>query len=107
MDGIFGRYGVSAQVETAAGTVQTKVFFRHVRSDAWQNVEQAYTPLGRVSRGRYICLLPAGVAVALEDTLTVNGKKYLLRQVEQTLAFDRTVCQWCLCVEKGQDANGE
>lgn len=101
MDSILRRYGVVAQVETAAGTQTAKVFLRSVTSDAWQNMERVFSPLGETPRGRYICLLPAAVVITAEDTVTVRGKSYLVRRVEETAAFADVVCRWCLCVEKG------
>lgn len=104
---ILARYGTPAQVETAEGNREVKVFFRCVRSDAWQNVERMFNTLGEIPRGRYICLLPRELVVAPEDTLTVQGKQYLLRRVEKMAVFTEIVGQWCLCVEKGCGINGD
>lgn len=101
MDSVLHRYGSTAQVQTAAGTETVKVFFRNVNSDAWQNVERMFSSLGEVPRGRYICLLPASVRVAAEDTLTLGGKSYQLRRVEQIIVADQLMGKWCLCVERG------
>lgn len=106
MDRILARYGTPAQVDTAEGKWEGKVFFRCVKSDAWQNVERMFNTLGEIPRGRYICLLPENVAVAPEDTLTVLGKQYLLRRVEKVTVFTEVMGQWCLCVEKGSLDNG-
>lgn len=106
IDRVLSRYGTLAQVETAAGVREVKVFFRCVKSDAWQNVERMFSPLGEIPRGRYICLLPEDVAVEPEATLTVLGKQYLLRRVEKMAVFTEVVGQWCLCVEKGSLING-
>lgn len=101
MDSVLHRYGSTAQLQTAAGTQTVKVFFRSVNSDAWQSVERMFSALGGVPRGRYVCLLPAGVRVVAEDTLTLGGKSYQLRQVEPIVVADQLMGQWCLCVEKG------
>lgn len=101
MDSVLHRYGSTAQLQTAAGTQTVKVFFRNVNSDAWQNVERMFSALGEVPRGRYICLMPAGVQAAAENTLSLLGKSYQLRRVEQIIVADQLVGQWCLCVERG------
>lgn len=106
MDGVFAHYGVPARVETAMGVQEVNVFFRSVRSEAWQNAELMCSPLGQIPRGRYICLLPAAVEVAPEATLTVRNKQYLVRRIEETAAFADVVCKWCLCVEKGSVSSG-
>lgn len=106
MDGVFARYGVQIRVDTAAGAQVVKGLLRSVTSDAWQNTEQVFSPLGETPRGRYICLLPAAVKIAAQDTLTVRNKSYLVRRVEEVAAFANVVCRWCLCVEKGSGGNG-
>lgn len=103
MDSVLRRYGVTAQVQTCAGVQTVKAFLRSVTSDAWQNVERVFSPLGETPRGRYICLLPAAVDIAAEDTITIRDKCYLVRRVEEIAAFADVVCRWCLCVEKGGD----
>lgn len=106
IDRIFKCYGVAVQVENASGIQTVKAFFRSVTSDAWQNVERVFSPLGETPRGRYICLLPAGVDVVPEDTLTVRGKRYLVRRTEPIAVFTDVICKWCLCMEKGSGKNG-
>lgn len=101
MDSVLHRYGSTAQLQTAAETQTVKVFFRSVNSDAWQNVERMFSSLGEVPRGRYVCLMSAGVRVAAEDALTLGGKSYQLRRVEPIIVADQLMGQWCLCVEKG------
>ncbi len=97
------RYGVSAQVETKTGEEMAKVFFRSVKSEAQQNAQRVFSPLGEVPRGRYICILPAQPEPKAEGTLTVHGKQYLLRQIEPVTVAEEILCRWCLCVEKGSD----
>lgn len=106
MDRVFARYGASAQVDTATGKQNVKVFFRSVKSEAWQNAERMFASIGEIPRGRYLCILPAGMKLAPEATLTVHGQQYLLRRIEQVAVFEDVVCQWCLCVEKGGAVNG-
>lgn len=106
IDSIFKCYGVAVRVCNPSGTQTVKAFFRSVTSDAWQNVERVFSPLGETPRGRYICLLPAHVDVAPEDILTVRGKSYLVRRTEPIAVFTEVVCTWCLCVEKGSEEKG-
>lgn len=97
------RYGITARVETKTGEQTTKVFFRSVKSEAQQSTERVFSPLGEIPRGRYICILPAQPEPKVEGTLTVHGKRYLLRQIEPVTVGEEMMCRWCLCVEKGDD----
>lgn len=96
-------YGVTVQVETEDRILSVKGFFRFVKSDAWQQTQQVFSPLGQVPRGRYIFLLPMGTEVSVGATLSVGQKKYTACRVEETTFFDEQVCLWCLCVEKGAE----
>lgn len=103
MDGILARYGVAATLQNAAGEQDIKVFFHSVNSSSWQNMERVFMPLGEVPRGQYLCVLPAGTAAEPEDTLTVDGRAYLLRKVEKMALFTGPLYCWALCVEKGSE----
>lgn len=96
-DSLFARYGTRL---TVAGQAASG-FFSSVNSRSWQNMEQAFGPLGEIPRGQYICMLPVAVAVDFGDTVTVGQKSYQIRRVEAMRFGDTTVYQWCLCVEKG------
>lgn len=103
---VFDRYGVESCVETRDGIYHTKALLRVVKSDAWQSAQREFLPLGEVPRGRYICLLPAQVPAAAGNTVTVRGKSYILRRVEDMAVFTQIVGRWCLCVEKGCMSDG-
>lgn len=100
------RYGASAVLLTAGEAEKVKVFFTSVKSSAWENMERLFSPLGEVPRGRYLCLFPATVEPQPEDTLTLRGKSYVLRRIEDMAAFDRVACRCALCVEKGSVTDG-
>lgn len=102
MERVFARYGTEALLETAQGAQSVHILFRAVRSDARSYAQQEFLPLGNIPRGRYICLLPIHAEATPGATLTVRGRAYLLRQVEEMAVFTEPVGQWCLCVEKGR-----
>lgn len=103
---VFDRYGVDSCLGTRDGTYRTKALLRVVKSDAWQSAQREFLPLGEVPRGRYICLLPAQVPAAPGNTVTVRGKSYILRRVEDVALFTQIVGHRCLCVEKGDMRDG-
>ena len=101
MDSVLERYGMAAIIQTAEGERAVKVFFHSVNSASWQNMERVFFSLGEVPRGQYICVLPADVQVAPEDTLLMDGRAYLVRKVERMDLFSGPMYHWALCVEKG------
>jgi hypothetical protein len=103
MDGVFARYGVDAMITTQTGQQKVKVFFHSVNSRSWQNMERMFFPLGEIHRGQYICVLPIAAAATAGDTVTVNGKSYKLRRVEEMFFKGGSIYRWGLCVEKGGD----
>ena len=103
MRGALNRYGVDAVLQTAAGSKEIKVFFHSINTSIWQNVDRQFCHLGEVPRGRYLCVMPYDAEAAVEDTLEVHGKQYLLRRVEQMCSFTGPVYCWGMCVEKGSE----
>lgn len=103
MDQIFARYGVDAVIGAAGEQQRVKVFFHSVNSRSWQNMERAFFPLGEIPRGQYICVLPICARVQAGDTLTVGGKVYQIRRVEEMATWRGPMYRWGLCVEKGGD----
>ncbi len=103
MDKVLSRYGTSAVLQNAVGEQRIKVIFHSVNGHAWQDLERVFSPLGEVPRGKYVCILPADVMAEPEDTLTVCGRRYLLRRVEEMLLREDSVYRWALCVEKGSE----
>lgn len=101
MDTAFARYGTDAILHNQTGSQPVKVFFHSINSTAWQNMERAFFPLGEVPRGQYICILPAHVRIAMEDTLQIHDRAYLVRRAERMELFSGPVYYWALCVEKG------
>ena len=101
MDKLFKRFG--QQVALYSKGVRTTVWavFQSVNSRSWQNMEHGYSPLGRIPRGQYLCILPAGVAAQAGDSLILRGTEYEIRKLENIYLGSRVVYVWGLCVEKG------
>ena len=101
MDTAFARYGTDAVVQNAAGSQTVKMFFHSINSTSWQNMEREFSPLGEIPRGQYVCVLPAHIQIAPEDTLLIGDQGYLVRKVERMDLFSGPIYHWALCVEKG------
>jgi hypothetical protein len=59
--------------------------------------------LGTESRDRYICIAPLEPELREGDTLTVAGKCYHIRTVQQIRGGDGPLYRWAMCVEKGRE----
>lgn len=103
MDGFFARYGTEAVITSEESVQKAKVFFHSVNSRSWQNMERMFFPLGEIHRGQYICVLPIEAIARAGDTLTVMGRSYKLRRVEEMFVRGAALYRWGLCVEKGGD----
>ncbi len=103
LDRIFNKYGTAAVIASKERQQAVKVFFRSDNSTSWQNMERMFCPLGEVPRGQYICLFPMEARVAVEDTVIVDGRSYLVRKLEEIRSTKQALCRWSLCVEKGSE----
>ena len=95
------RWGTDMTIVSAEEHKTVRGFFRAVNSKSWQNMESVVSLLGEISRGQYIYLGPADVAVKEGDTLLLGEKSYLFRRVEPYYFGNQPIYQWGLCVEKG------
>lgn len=100
MDRLFGLYATEATLVHDAQQRPVRVFLQSINSRSRQNMEERYSPLGKIPGGQYTCILPAGSA-AEGDTLLLGSKAYRIRRVEDMTLRSGSVYQWGLCVEKG------
>ena len=101
MDRILENFGQPVILYTQNDYFYIQAVFQSVNSRFWQNMEHVHTPLGRVPRGQYLCMLPAGTPAQVGDSLAVHGKEYDIRKLEDMYIGDKVIYTWGLCVEKG------
>lgn len=101
MEPLFTRWGTDMTIVSAEEHKTVRGFFRAVNSKSWQNMESVVSLLGEISRGQYVYIGPADVAVKEGDTLLLGEKSYLFRRVEPYYFGNQPIYQWGLCVEKG------
>ena len=101
VNAILRQYGTAMTLTRGETKIRVKGFFQPVRSKSWQSLVDQSTPLGEIFRGQYIYLGPPDAIVSEGDILTVGGKSYFFRRVEQYLYGDEPVYIWGMCVEKG------
>ena len=95
------RWGTDMTIVSGEETRTVRGFFRAVNSKSWQNMESVVSLLGEISRGQYVYMGPAGVAVKEGDALILGEKSYLFRRVEPFYFRNQPIFLWGLCVEKG------
>ena len=101
MEKLMSRYGTDMTIVSGGNETTVRAFFRAVNSKSWQNMESVVSLLGEISRGQYVYIGPADVAVKEGDTLLLGEKSYLFRRVEPYYFGNQPIYQWGLCVEKG------
>ena len=69
MEPLFTRWGTDMTIVSAEEHKTVRGFFRAVNSKSWQNMESVVSLLGEISRGQYVYIGPADVAVKEGDTL--------------------------------------
>lgn len=103
VDTILRQHGTAMTVQSSGdgSSVTVRGFFQPVRSKSWQHAEFVATPLGEVSRGQYVYIGPASVAVNEGDGLQVSGRCFRFRRVEPYFYEEQEIYRWGLCVEEG------
>lgn len=101
MEALMTRWGTDMTIVGEGMKTTVRGFFRAVNSKSWQNMESVVSLLGEISRGQYVYIGPADVAVKEGDSLNLGTKSYLFRRVEAYYFGNQPVYLWGLCVEKG------
>ena len=96
---ILATYGVRITRKEEGATYRG--FFQPVRSKSWQYLEGNFSPLGEVPRGQYVYIGPREQEISFGETLTVDGKDYMVRRVEPVYYGEDVAYYWSMCVEKG------
>ena len=94
-------FGQSAELIIGDKRTTVRVIFQSVNSRSWQNMEYVQSPLGRIPRGQYLCILPAGLKADEGSRLALQGKEYEIQKLENIYLGAEVIYVWGLCVEKG------
>lgn len=98
---VMAKHGTAMTITSGGVNKTVRGFFRAVNSQSWMSMESEASLLGEITRGQYVYMGPVGAGIREGDTLTLGGRSYLLRRVENYYYGDQAVYQWGLCVEKG------
>ena len=101
MNRLLQTYGQPAVLMTGGENLPVQVFFHSINSQSWQNMEHSYASLGRIPRGQYICVLPAGFPGVEGDSLVLQGREFEVRKLEEMYLGTQVAYIWGLCVERG------
>jgi len=98
---VMARHGTDMCIVSNGTEKAARGFFRAVNSKSWQSMESEANMLGEITRGQYVYMGPADIAVKEGDTLLVGNRSYLFRRVEPYYYGNEVVYLWGLCVERG------
>lgn len=101
VDRLMSHFGQSAELIIGDKRTTVRVIFQSVNSRSWQNMEYVQSPLGRIPRGQYLCILPAGLKADEGSRLALQGKEYEIQKLENIYLGAEVIYVWGLCVEKG------
>lgn len=106
VDGLMARFGQPAVLRNGSTSTPVQVIFQSVNSRSWQNMEYVQSPLGRIHRGQYLCMLPAGIPAVDGSRLVLQGREYEIQKLDNIYFGAKIIYLWGLCVEKGVEING-
>lgn len=96
------RYGTDMELKDEGGTRAVRGFFQAAGTGR-MSMETEAMALGEVPRGRYLYLGPVSAGAGEGDTITLGGRDYLLRRVENFYFGGEPIYQWGLCTRKGSE----
>lgn len=98
---ILRQYGT---VVVCNGTQKVRAFFQSVTGKVERLALAEPGHLGLESTKRYVYIGPVEPLIAEDGLLTVDGKDYRIRSVQQIYGAEgEPVYTWAMCVEKGGD----
>lgn len=90
-------------MEVQLGERTVRALFQPVTGRLERLAIQEPGPLGLQSRQRYVYIGPLEPQLREDDVLTVAGKGYIVRSVQQVMGSGGPVYTWAMCVEKGRE----
>ena len=94
------RYGQTVTVFHEGVGVEVRAFLQE-KLEKREEPPRSIHPLGEVDRRRWVYIGPAEQEIAFGETLTVDGKDYMVRRVEPVYYMEEVAYYWAMCVEKG------
>lgn len=101
VDRLMDQFGQPAELIIRSKRIPVQVIFQSVNSRSWQNMEYVQSPLGRIPRGQYLCMLPAGSTAEEGGRLVLQEREYEIQKLENIYLGTKIIYIWGLCVEKG------
>lgn len=101
LERIIQKYGSRVVIHGATQTTDTRMFLQLVTSKSWQNMERMFPTGGEIPRGQFLFIAPEDCGVENGDSLSSNGRVFIVRRVDAVMLKDESVFLWGLCVEGG------
>lgn len=97
------QYGMAMKIHRGVECFSLRGFLQPSRSEARQEVQMEYGPLGRIPMEQYVFIGPAEPAVQEGDLVEAAGTWFRLHRAEPVYAGDGVLYHWGLCRKKGGD----
>ncbi len=98
---ILRQYGRDMNVARGQERFSSRGFFQSVTGKLERLSKAQPGPLGLESRKQFLLFLPVEPELQEDDVVTVEGKAYQVRTVQQVSGTGEGVYQWAMCVEMG------
>lgn len=102
LERVFESYGSTMSLSRQGKEISFRGFLRHFNPHTRENVEGRFSPLGEITRGRYVLLAPASTQLQEGDIVTLQNNSYMVRRTETVMLNDRQLYCWGLCVRRGE-----
>lgn len=96
-------FGSAVTVHFDDGDREVRAFLQPVTSRSWQNMERMIPVGGQIPRGQFLYIGPPEVDVTQATHLSLLGKNYIVRRVDNIIFRDQVLYLWGLLVEGGRD----
>lgn len=100
---LLSRYGSTVTVHFEKEDCIVRALLQPVTSRSWQNMERMIPVGGQIPRGQFLYIGPPEVDVTQATHLSLLGKHYIVRRVDQIVYQDQVLYLWGLLVEGGRE----
>lgn len=101
VESILQGYGSLVTVHDGQSARTFRALVRPVTEKGWQNTRKVIESLGRIQKGQYVYIGPAGVEIQEGQTVQVRQERYVVRRSETMYLADEAVYVWALLTKAG------
>lgn len=95
------QYGTLVSVTSDNVVRPCRLFLQLVTSKSWQNMERMVPAAGEIRRGQFLVISEAREPLYPADTITADGRHFIVRRADAIYLSNTPLFYWGLCVEGG------